>query len=192
MTLAVALTACGGGSTTTGTSSMPKPEGASKAEGLAAFEIMRGVFQHPRCQNCHPAGDAPLQGDDGHPHLQNVLRGPDGGGEVGERCTTCHGAANPPASYGTHIPPGTAVGWRMPPPDNKMVFVGASPHDLCEQIKNPDKNGHRDLAGLQHHFDDPLVTWGWSPGNGRAPIPVSRPDFEKAFKTWTLADAPCP
>ena len=86
----------------------PKPPAPSPAPtreaGLAAFETVRGVFQHPRCQNCHPSGDAPLQGDDGQVHNQNVLRGPSGAGVVGLECTSCHGAANVPASYGGHIP----------------------------------------------------------------------------------------
>ena len=187
----IAVAACSSPSPTP-TSKMKPPETASKQDGLVAFETMRGVFQHARCQNCHPAGDVPLQGDDGHPHAQNVQRGPDGRGQVGELCTTCHGAANPPPSYGTHIPPGAASGWRMPPPDNKMVFVGVTPKALCEQIKNPATNGNRDLDALHRHLDDPLVTWAWNPGNGRQPVPVTRPAFEQAFKTWTLAGAPCP
>ena len=193
--IAFALVACGDNRATTTTTTTTPPQApptASKADGLVAFEAMRGVFQHARCQNCHPAGDQPLQGDDGHPHMQNVQRGPEGRGKVGEQCTTCHGAANPPPTYGTHIPPGAATGWRMPPPENKMVFVGATPHALCEQIKNPATNGNRDLAALRHHLDDPLVTWGWHPGNGRAAIPLPREQFEQAFATWSAAGGPCP
>ena len=37
---------------------------------------------HPRCMNCHPSGDVPLQGDDSHLHVQNVKRGDDGQGKV--------------------------------------------------------------------------------------------------------------
>ncbi len=44
------------------------------AAARAAFLAAAPVFTHPRCQNCHPAGDAPLQGDDSHPHAQNVKR----------------------------------------------------------------------------------------------------------------------
>ena len=40
----------------------------------AAFLQLYRVLTSPRCQNCHPAGDAPLQGDDSHVHLQNVKR----------------------------------------------------------------------------------------------------------------------
>jgi hypothetical protein len=171
----------------------PKPTGGGgDGDGLAAFETMRAVFQHPRCQNCHPAGDAPLQGDASTPHKQNVQRGPDGTGAVGLACTTCHGAANPPASYGEHIPPGTSAPWRMPTAANPMVFVGMSPHALCEQLKDPAHNGGRDLAALRTHLDDPLVTWAWDPGAGRAPVRTPRADFLHAFETWASAGAPCP
>src|SRR5262249_36048028 len=81
----------------------PKPD---RVAGVTAFETVRGVLQHPRCQNCHPDGDAPLQGYDSHVHMQNVQRGPTGAGMVGEECSTCHGPANPPSEYGVHVPPG--------------------------------------------------------------------------------------
>ena len=150
---------------------------APNAAGLAAFETVREVFQHPRCQNCHPAGDAPLQGDDGHVHTQNVLRGKDGHGVVGAQCTTCHGPENPPSAYGAHVPPGNVKGWHMPTEDLKLVFVGLTPRALCEQIKDPARNGGKDMPALRVHLDDPLVTWGWAPGFGRAPVPVPRERF---------------
>jgi hypothetical protein len=166
--------------------------GAASGDGLAAFETVRSVLQHPRCQNCHPRGDTPLQGDDSHPHLQNVQRGPDGRGMVGERCITCHGPGNPPDTYGGNIPPGIASGWRMPKPDERLVFVGVAPGALCEQIKDPAHNGGKDMAALRAHLDDPLVQWGWNPGFGRAPVPVPRETFLAAWTTWANAGAPCP
>jgi hypothetical protein len=165
---------------------------ATPQAGLAAFETVRSVLQHPRCQNCHPGGDSPLLGDDSRPHPQNVQRGPDGRGMVGERCTTCHGPQNPPDSYGAHTPPGAPTGWRMPKPDERLVFVGVAPGALCAQIKDPAHNGGKDMAALRTHLDDPLVTWGWSPGFGRAPIPVTRQAFLDAWTTWANAGTPCP
>jgi len=162
------------------------------AAGLAAFEIVRQVLQHPRCQNCHPAGDAPLQGDDSHVHAQNVYRGKDGRGDVGEECTTCHGPANPPSAYGAHVPPGNEKGWHMPPEDMKLVFAGVAPRALCEQIKDPARNGGKDMAALRAHLDDPLVTWAWSPGFGRAPVSIPRDQFLAAWGAWARAGAPCP
>jgi hypothetical protein len=179
--------ACGGRTPSSAGGGQASPEA-----GLAAFETVRSVLQHPRCQNCHPAGDTPLQGDEGRPHRQNIQRGPDGRGMVGARCTTCHGPVNPPETYGTNIPPGIASGWRMPKPDERLVFVGVAPGALCEQIKDPAHNGGKDMTALRVHLDDPLVVWGWAPGNGRAPIPVPREAFLAAWETWAAAGAPCP
>jgi len=141
---AASLEACGHSAPVT--SSGTGTGSPTKEQGLVAFETMRSVLQHPRCQNCHPRGDAPLQGDDGHPHAQNVQRGPDGKGQVGERCTTCHGPMNPPESYGGHTPPGVATGWRMPKPEERLVFVGMAPGALCEQLKDPSRNGGKEEA----------------------------------------------
>ena len=180
------LLACGKPATT----SAPRVEG--REAGLAAFETVRAVLQHPRCQNCHPAGDAPLQGDDGHPHTQNVQRGPRGTGMPGEECTTCHREANPPDSFGAHTPPGVAKGWHMPGPQQKLVFVGVAPQALCEQVKDPARNGGKDAGALRDHLDDPLVTWAWAPGVGRTPPPISHAEFVAAWEKWFAAGAPCP
>jgi hypothetical protein len=166
--------------------------GPSQSDAAASFEVVRAVLQSPRCVNCHPVGDAPLQDDNSHPHLQFVRRGPEGRGAVGLACATCHGKANPPPSYGTNQPPGVSTEWRLPPPEHKMVFEGVSSQALCEQLKDTRRNGGKDMAALLHHVaDDPLVLWGWSPGFGRKPVPVAHAEFVRAFKTWADAGAPC-
>ena len=161
-------------------------------EALAAFDVVRSVFQHPRCQNCHIPGDAPLQYDDGRRHAQYVMRGPTGHGAVAMECSVCHREANAPASYGDRSPPG-APGWHLPPPEMKMVFIGLTPRQLCETVKNRQATGGKDLpAMLAHVRDDKLVAWGWEPGGTRARPPVSRADTVAAMKTWIDAGAPCP
>jgi hypothetical protein len=164
----------------------------TRAAALAAFDTIQAVLQHPRCQNCHIPGDAPLQFDAGVAHAQNVQRGPAGMGPPGLPCSTCHATANPPASYGPHTPPG-APGWRLPPPRQKMVFIGLSKADLCATIKDPRRNGGKDLAALLEHVShDKLVLWGWDPGVGRAPVAVPHDAFVASFKTWLAGGAPCP
>jgi hypothetical protein len=189
LVFACVLAACGNRSTPTTSPQLQTPD---RTAGLAAFDTVRAVLQHPRCQNCHPSGDAPLQGDDGHVHTQNVQRGPTGNGMVGEECSTCHGPANPPSAYGAHIPPGSLESWHMPPPEMKLVFVGVAPAALCEQIKDPARNGGKDMAALRAHLDGPLVVWGWAPGFGRAPVTTPRESFLAAWDTWARAGAPCP
>ncbi|WP_438006259.1 hypothetical protein WME89_47905 [Sorangium sp. So ce321] len=190
LVLALLLAACGGHAP--GAPEAPSPSPANREAGLAAFETVRGVLQHPRCQNCHPAGDVPLQGEEGRLHNQLVLRGPTGHGMAGAECTTCHGPTNPPNSFGVNVPPGVLKGWHMPPPEMRMVFVGVAPRALCEQVKDPARNGGKDMAALRVHLEDPLVTWGWNPGAGRTPIPTPYAEFVAAWETWARAGAPCP
>jgi hypothetical protein len=189
MAVAVLVFACVGW--TAASSPSAAPASASKEDGIAAFETVRAVLQHPRCQNCHIPGDAPLQFDQGLAHAMNVRRGPDGNGSPGLTCATCHAQANPPAAWGEHMPPG-APNWKLPPPEHKMVFIGLSSGDLCRLIKDPAKNGGRNFdALLKHVADDELVGWGWHPGVGRAAVPISRDEFVAKFKIWAAAGAPC-
>jgi hypothetical protein len=163
-----------------------KPDAAASR---AAFLQVYRVLTSPRCQNCHPAGDAPLQGDDSHVHLQNVKRGKDGHGVTAMRCDTCHQTAN---LAGTHMPPGNPK-WALPPPAQKMVFVGRSPAELCKQIKDLKQNGGRSLEKLIDHIaSDDLVGWGWSPGDGRVLPPLSREDTVAQMKIWIAGAAACP
>jgi len=164
----------------------PKPD--AEASRAAFLQVYR-VLTSPRCQNCHPAGDAPLQGDDSHVHLQDVKRGPDGHGVYGMRCDTCHQVANLP---GAHMPPGNPK-WGLPSPEHKMVFVGRSPAQLCAQIKDPKQNGGRSFDALIDHIaNDDLVGWGWNPGDGRTLPPLSRPDTVAQLKIWIAGGAACP
>jgi mono/diheme cytochrome c family protein len=163
-----------------------------RAGAVAAFETVKQVLQHPRCQNCHIPGDAPLQFDAGLPHQMNVKRGPDGKGAVGLPCATCHGQDNPPASFGPHAPPG-APNWFLPPPEHKMVFINRSAAEICAVLKNPNENGGKDFDALiKHVAEDKLVLWGWHPGGERAPVSVPHAEFVAAFKRWAAAGGPCP
>ena len=159
---------------------------------LKAFETLRSVLQHPRCQNCHIPGDAPLQGDEGRTHDQYVARGTDGLGGPVMRCYLCHTDKNLPASYGTNVPPG-APNWRLPSPQTKMVFIGLTPRQLCRSIKDRRATGGKDLAGMLAHVrDDSLVAWGWMPGEQRTVPAATRAETVAAFRTWIDAGAPCP
>ena len=155
----------------------------------AAFLQVYRVLTSPRCQNCHPAGDAPLQGDDSHVHIQNVKRGQDGHGVYGMRCDTCHQTKNLP---GEHLPPGNPK-WSLPAPEHKMVFVGRSPAELCNQLKDPKQNGGRTFAALLDHVaNDDLVGWGWNPGDGRTLPPLTRVETAAQMKVWIEGGAACP
>jgi hypothetical protein len=160
-----------------------------KPDGAAAWETVYGVLQHPRCLNCHPAGDRPLQGDDSRPHAQSVVRGPDGHGVFALRCDACHQIEN---LDGPHLPPG-APGWRLPTPTEPLIFEGRSSGELCRQLRDARRNGGKSPAELEHHMlHDALVLWGWDPGAGRAPVATPQAAFAAAAQAWVASGCDCP
>ena len=152
----------------------------------ALFAEMGKVIESPRCQNCHPVGQRPTQGDDMHPHLPLVVRGADDQGAIAMRCATCHQVANfQPAGV-----PG-APKWHMAPV--AMAWQGKSLGQVCEQIKDPARNGKRTLAQIHDHMaHDELVGWGWHPGGSRAPAPGTQAQFGQLVAAWIQTGAACP
>lgn len=162
------------------------------AQSVAAFNETTKVFFSARCANCHPAGDTPTQGDAMTPHTQGVTRGPKGEGVFGMKCTTCHQNENLP---GEHMPPGTSKDWHMPPAEFKMPFQKITAAQLCRNFKDPKQNGGFKTAeaAMEHVFKrDPLVMWGWQPGNNRTTPPMSFEQFEAKLKEWIENGAACP
>jgi hypothetical protein len=177
-----------------------EPDAAQKLKPVSAFDAIADkqeravaifneagkVIQHPRCVNCHPAGNRPLQGEDGHPHQPLVVRGADNFGAIGMRCTTCHGPAN--------FDPGGVPGdpkWHLAPIE--MAWVGKSLGEICTQIKDKERNGGMSMEELIHHMaEDELVGWGWNPGAGRQPVPGTQKEFGALIKAWVDNGAACP
>jgi hypothetical protein len=150
------------------------------------FTPIQQVLQHPRCMNCHPSGDAPLQTDQSRPHKQNIKRAFN---QLGGHCTTCHQEETMP---GEHMPPG-APHWNMPAAATPMVFQGKSATQLCEDLKDPAQNGNRSLSDLEHHMGhDPLVLWAFNPGQNRTPPPLTLQQFGAAVHDWVSQGGPCP
>lgn len=145
-----------------------------------AFMKVYNVLMSPRCMNCHPKGDVPLQGDDSHLHTMSPKRGKDGKGLYALKCTNCHQPENAPG-FGT--PPGNPK-WALPPSDMKMVFEGKSPRELALQIMDYNRNGHKNKAQLIEHARDTLVKAGWNMGEGRKPPPLSYKEFVMAWDEW--------
>jgi hypothetical protein len=154
-----------------------------------AFMSVYRVLMSSRCMNCHPSGDAPLQGDDSHIHTMNVKRGIDGKGLYAERCSNCHQAEN---TAGLHMPPGNPK-WGLPPASMRMVFQGRMPRQLALQLLDPKQNGGRTKAQLIDHMaNDDLVGWAWHPGDGRTLPPMSRPAFAAQVRLWIAKGAYAP
>ncbi|MET0636566.1 MAG: hypothetical protein ABWZ25_11105 [Chitinophagaceae bacterium] len=156
---------------------------------VIAFAKVYKVLMSPRCMNCHPSGDIPLQGDYSQLHTMGVKRGPDGKGLYAEKCSNCHQPQNTP---GKHTPPGNPK-WALPPADMKMVFQGRTPRQLALQLLNPNENGHKTKEQLiEHVTSDTLVLGGWNPGEGRTLPPMSHKEFAVAFRTWIETGAYAP
>lgn len=155
-----------------------------KAASLAAFDTVAKVLTHPRCMNCHTTTAWPTQGDKSERHGFNVVRGPDGRGQGGMRCSNCHkdkNIANIPGAKDWHMPP-LSQGW-----------TGLTPGALCRTLGDPEKNGNRTGAKiLEHVHADALVVWSWTPGAKRTPPPVTHKDFVAAAETWIRTGAHCP
>jgi len=144
------------------------------------------VLLHPRCLNCHPDGDSPAQGDGGRVHDPAVTRGPQDRGVPGLECSSCHQDRN----LALARVPG-APQWHLAP--RSMAWVGRTPQALCEQIKDPARNGGKSLAQIvEHTAHDELIGWGWSPGSGRTPAPGTQERFGALFAAWVKDGAACP
>ena len=153
---------------------------------VALFTEAGRVLTHPRCINCHPAGEMPLQGENGVAHQPPVRRGLGGLGVVGMRCKTCHQKAN----FDPGRVPG-APGWHLAP--SKMAWEGFTLGEICEQIKDPERNGRRTLDEIVEHMaEDALVGWAWQPGTDREPAPGTQEVFGDLIAAWVKAGAECP
>jgi hypothetical protein len=153
---------------------------------VALFQEAGKVLQHPRCVNCHPAGDRPTQTDLMRPHQPLVVRGQDGHGAVGMACATCHHESNFDAAGVPGHPE-----WHLA--HASMAWHGKSLSEVCRQIKDPKRNGDRDVAALVRHMsEDSLVGWAWNPGAGRTPAPGTQATFGALIKAWSESGAHCP
>jgi hypothetical protein len=157
-------------------------------ESVKAFKDVYTVLMSPRCMNCHPSGDVPLQGDDSHLHKMLPKRGKDGKGLYAMKCSSCHQPTN---IEGLNTPPGHPD-WKLPPANMKMVFQGRTPEQLAKQLVNLKTNGNKKMAQLMAHADDGLVKAGWNPGEGRTVPPLTHAEFKKAWITWIKTGAYAP
>jgi hypothetical protein len=81
--------------------------------------------------------------------------------------------------------------WHLAPAS--MAWAGQSLTAICEQLKDPTRNGERDLAAIvTHSAEDPLVGWGWNPGAGRTSPPGDQQTFGDLIRAWVDAGAHCP
>ena len=157
-----------------------------REKSLQAFVTVLKVIKSERCINCHPTGDVPRQGNDGHFHRLGVNRGADNHGGVVQQCKTCHHEENMPY---TNVP--GAPRWGVAP--KMMGWFGLSDNEIAKALMDKSKNGGRTAEALAAHMsDDPLVQWAWQPGHKRTPPPVPVEEFRKALQEWLATGAHVP
>ena len=171
----------------------PPAEGSVTPEqGLEAWQRIYEVVSHPRCANCHVGPDnLPMWSGPGYgktrPHGMNINGGESRIGAEYIPCATCHSNENSDQPHGA---PGNPV-WHLAPVE--MQWFGKTSAEICNQLKNPETNGDRDLMALAEHVGfDELVHWGWKPGPGREPAPYSIQEHTDDMLTWGVAGMPCP
>ena len=159
---------------------------AAQALAASAFDPVASVVMHPRCINCHQ-DDTPRQTDAKIRHLPLVVRGTDDHGAPTQRCQTCHQAKNTGING---IVPGVAS-WGLAP--LSMLWEGKTKEQICEQMKDPARNGGRRSGEkvIEHMKTDPLVLWAWNPGYGRTLPPLTHDQFVNALEAWVRAGMPC-
>ena len=119
-------------------------------------------------------------------HEPPVPRGPDNNGVVGMECTGCHQSRNLELA---RVP--GAPNWHLAP--KSMAWVGRSPRSICEQLKDPTRNGDKTLGEIaEHAAHDGLVAWGWAPGHGRTTPPGDQASFGELIAAWVETGAACP
>lgn len=152
----------------------------------AMFVEASRVLLHPRCANCHPPDDTPRQGDAAMLHDPPVARGADDHGVPALECQSCHQDRNVELA---RIP--GAPGWHLAPIE--MAWLGRTPGQICEQVKDRARNGGKTLAEIHDHMaHDDLVAWGWDPGDGRTPAPGTQAQLGALIGAWIETGAACP
>jgi hypothetical protein len=199
--LTLALTSCGNNRAATPSDTLElRPVSGNELRAVADFDVMSDregrsralfnevarVLMHPRCINCHPSGDTPHQGMTMELHDPPVVRGPQDRGAPGMECTSCHQNRNQQL---TRVP--GAPKWHVAPIE--MAWVDKSVGYICNQIKDPRRNGGKTLAELvQHNGHDELVAWGWAPGADRESAPGTQEQFGAITAAWIETGAECP
>ncbi len=163
--------------------------------GLEAWERIYQVNTHPRCINCHVGDDnIPLwsgpEYSEAQPHGMNINAGFSRIGAEHVACSTCHFNTG---IRGTtpHAPPRAAADWRLAPVE--FQWRGKSSDEMCNQLRDPDRNGNRDIAALVDHIaHDAFVLWGFNPDGGREPAPFSQAEHLRDYRLWGAVGQPCP
>lgn len=192
--------AAGSGSDVQVTIEPPEDGSVSLAEGQQAWARIYEVVSHPRCANCHvgedniPMWSGPSYGKT-RPHGMHINAGDDRIGATHLLCMTCH-ITSKDFDTEPHAAPRHGKTWALAPAE--FQWFGKSSAEVCEQLKDPDRNGGRkDHLALAEHLKHDAevhgpVLWGWNPGGTREPAPYSLQAHVDDMLIWGVAGMPCP
>ncbi len=170
------------------------PAQVSRQDGLAAWDRIYEVTSHPRCANCHvgpsnkPMWSGPAYGRT-RVHGMNINAGESRIGAEYVLCSTCH-AYREGGNDMPHAAPQVAMNWQLAPVE--AAWFGKSSDEICNQLRDPDRNGGRDFLEIAGHLDHDLILhWAWHPGGGRDPAPYSLQTHVNDVLAWGVAGQPC-
>lgn len=175
----------------------PPAEGSiSTEEALAAWDRIYEVASHPRCSNCHvgpsnvPMWSGPSYGK-ARPHGMNINAGESRIGAETIQCSTCHAYREiATADRLPHAAPQVAMDWRLAPVEAE--WFGKSSVDVCNQLRDPERNGGRTYEDIASHLDHDLILhWAWNPGAGREPAPYDLQTHVNDVLAWGVGGMPC-
>ena len=128
------------------------------------------------------------------PHGMNINAGESRIGSESLPCSTCHTTlkeVDPTANATPHAAPKVAMAWALAPVEAEW-FGKSSPY-ICNQLKDPARNGDRTIREVAGHLDhDVILHWAWNPGGNRQPAPHSLQETMDALMMWAAAGTPCP
>lgn len=173
----------------------PPPEGSVSVEAaLEAWDRVYEVASHPRCSNCHvgasgrPMWSGPAYGK-ARVHGMNVRAGDSRIGAETVLCSTCH-AYREGVNDLPHAAPQVAMNWQLAPVEAE--WFSKTSLEICEQLRDPDRNGGRSYVDLANHLDHDLILhWAWNPGGGREPAPYSLQEHVNDVLAWGVGGMPC-
>ena len=173
----------------------PPAEGSISTQvALAAWDRIYEVASHPRCSNCHvgpanrPMWSGPTYGKT-RPHGMNINAGDSRIGADTVLCSTCH-AYREGLNDLPHAAPQVAMNWQLAPVEAE--WFGKSSTEVCQQLRDPDRNGGRDHLEIAEHLDHDLILhWAWNPGGGREPAPYDLQSHVNDVLAWGVGGMPC-
>ena len=174
---------------------VPPADGSVKQDaGLEAWNRIYEVTSHPRCANCHVGADnRPMWSGPSYaktrPHGMNINAGNSRIGIETLQCSTCH-AYREGVNDIPHGAPQVAMNWQLPPVEAE--WFGKTSDEICNQLRDPDRNGGRTMMELAEHLDHDLILhWAWAPGGGREAAPYSLQEHIDDVLMWGVAGFPC-